>query len=113
MNCLKCGNETKDNQVFCSHCLNIMERYPVKPDVRVHLPSHTPKASPRKPWYKRRNIRPEDKLQQLKKTVRALAILAVILAISLFATGAALAHMILNQDDPNLGKNYTYESTIE
>ena len=38
MNCMKCGVEIPEQQVFCDHCLQIMEQYPVKPDAHIHLP---------------------------------------------------------------------------
>ena len=33
MNCLKCGREIEEGQVFCNDCLVQMAKYPVKPEV--------------------------------------------------------------------------------
>lgn len=39
MNCLKCGREIEEGQVFCNDCLVQMAKYPVKPGTAVQLPS--------------------------------------------------------------------------
>lgn len=38
MNCMKCGQETVDEHVFCEKCLAVMEKYPVRPGAVVMLP---------------------------------------------------------------------------
>ncbi len=111
MTCLKCGKEIKDNQVFCPHCLDIMKDYPVKPDVHIHLPHRAPTPVARKSWFKRRSMSTEEQLQHAKKAVRSLTGLVALLTLILVLLGATLAHSLQNQDNPNLGKNYTYEKT--
>lgn len=39
LNCLKCGREIEEGQVFCNDCLVQMAKYPVKPGTAVQLPS--------------------------------------------------------------------------
>lgn len=111
MNCLKCGKEIKDDQVFCPHCLDIMKAYPVKPQSHIHLPHRTPEPVVRKSRFKRRSMSTEEQLQHAKKAVRSLMGLVVLLTLILVLLGATLTHSLLNQDDSNLGKNYTYEKT--
>lgn len=48
MNCLKCGTKIASTQVFCDNCLQVMEKYPVKPDAAVHIPQRTVKTTERK-----------------------------------------------------------------
>ena len=42
MNCVKCGREIPEDQVFCEICLTEMENYPVKPGTAVHIPPRLP-----------------------------------------------------------------------
>lgn len=111
MNCLKCGKETKDNQVFCPHCLNVMKDYPVKSDAHVHLPTRAPKPAARKRRFKRRSMSTEEQLQHSRKVVRTLLGLVLLLSLIVTFLGATLAHSLQNQETSNLGKNYTYEET--
>ena len=38
MNCMKCGRETRGEDVFCQDCLTEMKKYPVDPGTVVLLP---------------------------------------------------------------------------
>ena len=113
MSCLKCGKELKTEQAFCPHCLSVMEAYPVKPDIHVQLPIRTPKAAPKKAWIKRRIQNPEEQVHHLKKIVRILAAMVLFLTLILCFTCAMLSHTLLNEEAPKLGKNYTYDHTID
>ena len=81
MNCLKCGKETKENQVFCPHCLDVMKDYPIKSDTPVHLPSRTPKPPSRRRKFKHRIMSAEEQLQHSKKAVRSLLALVLLLTL--------------------------------
>ena len=111
MICLKCGKETKDNQVFCSHCLEVMKAYPVKSDAHVHLPTRTPKPADRKRRWKRRSMSMEEHLQYSRRVIRTLLGLVFLLTLIAVFLGATLAHSLQDQEPSNLGKNYTYEET--
>lgn len=79
MNCMRCGREIQEGQVFCSECLAEMEKCPVKPDTPIRLPRRPDPAL-------RRNVRkkgsPEDEqIRTLKKQVRLLAILLILAAV--------------------------------
>ncbi len=87
MACLKCGKKTKDEQSFCPHCLEIMERYPVKPDVHVQLPNRPAAAERKKPLRKRRMLTYEEATVLWRTRTRWLAALVLLLALLL---GAAL-----------------------
>lgn len=77
MNCIKCGREIADSQVFCDHCLDQMSAYPVKPGTPVYLPKRTPVAE------KKRNAKPEEPPAQVisfqRKWLRRLFLLCVVL----------------------------------
>ena len=77
MNCIKCGREIAESQVFCDHCLDNMAAYPVKPGTPVYLPKRAPAAE------KRRNTKPEDSPAQIisiqRKWLRRLILLCIVL----------------------------------
>lgn len=86
MYCLKCGREIEGQQVYCSGCLEIMDRYPIKPGTPVQLPKRNPIVAPKK--QSRRNAPSlEDQLRHTRRIVKVLILLllAVSLAVSFFA----------------------------
>ena len=111
MNCLKCGKETKENQVFCPHCLDVMKDYPIKSDTPVHLPNRTPKPPSRRRKFRHRIMSTEEQLHHSRKAVRSLLALVLLLTLVVVFLGTTLAHSLRNQERSNLGKNYTYEET--
>ena len=108
MNCLKCGKETKDNQVFCEACLASMGQYPVKPDAAIHLPHTQPQPENKKQTLRRRALSLEEQLAQLKKLVRRLLWAVAVLLVVLGLTVGMLLHNILSEPETNtIGRNYT------
>ena len=74
MNCLKCGREIEEGQVFCNDCLVQMAKYPVKPGTAVQLPSRGSAAVSKKVHSRRRTkTAPEEQLKALKKRIRILS----------------------------------------
>ena len=111
MTCMKCGREIDDDQVFCQECLEVMDKYPVKPGTVVLLP----RVSQNQPKPHRRHpvISPEEQILTLKKRVRGL-VLALILAV---AATVGLAYVTvsdyLEDKDVQLlpGQNYSSSTT--
>lgn len=105
LNCIKCGRETVDEQVFCVECQLEMQRYPVRPGTVVQLPNRkeetTPKKSPRK-----KTISPEEQLEKLKKQVRTLW-LSLILVSLLAAALAVPTYQHWKEGQKKIGQNYT------
>lgn len=107
MYCMKCGRETKDNQVFCTDCLADMSAYPVKPGTPVQLPNRPASISPRKAPSRRKGPTPEEQVVTLRKTVRGLAFSMIVLIIVLFLSVAALLRTIdLQKAQAAIGQNY-------
>lgn len=76
VNCLKCGREIEEGQVFCNDCLVQMAKYPVKPGTAVQLPSRGSAAVSKKVHSRRRGrTAPEEQLKALKKRIRILSAL--------------------------------------
>ena len=113
MYCLKCGKETKDEQVFCEHCLEVMDRYPIKPGTPVQLPHRQSAAAPKK-TSRRKILSAEEQIQQLRALVRAL--LVCLLAVSLMLGFFVWKHLqpeTEEQPQKEIGQNYTVDSTTE
>lgn len=72
MYCLKCGQESENEQAFCLNCQKEMAKYPVNPNTAVQLPSRK-QLQPKKPV--KRRVTPEDQIRILKKQVRIYACL--------------------------------------
>ena len=109
MNCMKCGRETVDNQVFCSECLAGMEKYPVRPGTVVHLPRRREESAAKKSSSRRKAPpAPEEQVRILKKQVRRLRIALLLFALLLAVSGYFTAVHILEQDMDFLpGQNYS------
>lgn len=113
MNCLKCGKQTKNENAFCPLCLEVMDAYPIKPDAHIQLPNHPSRPVVKKPGRKRRVLTVDEQVVYLRKNVHHLTLAVVLLSALLIFTSVMLVHTIIKQDDSNLGKNYTYDSTMD
>ena len=109
MNCLRCGRETAEQQVFCNLCLDDMARHPVKSDTPIYLPNRkTKEPSKKQPHWQKRERTPEEMVTILRKRVRILAVLCVILFMMLAAAAAGVwfarqqgAELSIPKDNPN------------
>lgn len=112
--CLKCGKDTKNEQVFCPQCLAGMDAYPVKPDVHIQLPNHSARNNPKKNVKKKRTPTPEDMVAILRTRNRRLLVVILVLVLLLGVAAYALTH---GTEAPeiidNLGKNYTVETSAK
>lgn len=115
MHCMKCGVEIPEQQVFCDHCLQIMEQYPVKPDTHIHLPNRTSDIEPvKKPVKKKRTLSQEELLSSLKLRVLRLRLAVVALVFLLLVTCGLFAVNLYQQyHEPIVGKNYTIDTTMD
>ena len=91
MGCLKCGKKTADEQGFCPACLEAMEAYPVKSDIRIQLPNREKDFASKKNAQKKRSVSAEEKLASLRKRNRWLTALLIAAVILLAASLLLLA----------------------
>jgi len=115
MNCMKCGVEIPENQVFCDHCLSVMEDYPIRPDAHIHLPKREePVAPAKRPTKKKRTPTPEEQISILRMKVLRLRLAAAILAFFLCVVSAFLG-LRLYEDltQPETGRNYTIDTSMK
>lgn len=115
MNCMKCGVQIGEDQVFCDHCLSVMDQYPVKPDTHIHLPKRalSPEAV-KKPGKKKRMPTQEEIISSLRLRVLRLRLLAVILAFVVCVLGSFLALDLYEEYTSQFaGRNYRIDITID
>ena len=114
MPCMKCGVEIPENQVFCDHCLSVMEQYPVKPDAHIHLPKRAYSDDAiKKASKKKRTPSPEEQIASLRMKVLRLRLLAVILAFVLCVVCAFVALDLYHEyTEPQPGRNYTIDTSM-
>ena len=108
MNCMKCGREAEDSNVFCAECLAEMEKYPVRPGVVVHLPRRREEPATKKGYGRRKAaIPPEEQVKRLKKLVRRLNVALVVLFLLLLAAGHFAGKYLVDATAELLpGQNY-------
>lgn len=90
MTCMKCGREIPTGQVFCDSCLEVMEKYPIKPDTVVQLPRRSAQSVQKKQAPRRRQLSPEEQIPLLKRTCRRLALCVIALLLILSAVAVVI-----------------------
>jgi hypothetical protein len=111
---MKCGSEISEDQVFCQHCLTVMEEYPIRRNIHVHLPKRDDvESAPKRPTKKKRPLSSEEQLSQLRLKVLRLRLLAAILAF-LFCVSSAFLGLKLYEEYivPKTGLNYTIDTSM-
>lgn len=114
MNCMKCGREIEEGQVFCVECLEVMARYPVKPGTAVVLPKQRKEA----PVLKRAPIRrkiltPEERIVKLRKSLRGWVIAWVVTFLLLCAALYPAILYLKEENHFHLGQNYSVITPTE
>ena len=105
MACMKCGKNTENERLFCSRCLEVMEAYPVKPDVHIQLPVRGGESQPKKQARKQRKNSKDAKIATLRLQLRLMWVVVIAL---LLAMGILLLRGVKIPTAENPGQNYTY-----
>lgn len=114
MNCLKCGREVAEGQVFCTGCLEVMDKYPVKPGIAIQLPGKKDIPSAKKQPQKRKQPPTvEEQLHRLKKKMRRVILLWLVTLLLLAATVYPAFKFFTGDLFPLPGQNYTTITTTE
>ena len=116
MNCMKCGVEIPENQVFCDHCLELMKACPIKPNAHIHLPKrHEAVSEPKKPAKKKRTPSPEEQIAALKLKVLRMRLAIVILTFVICVISSFLVLKIYHAhtEEPTTGRNYTIDTAMD
>ena len=121
MNCLKCGTQIEQGQVFCSHCLEVMADYPVKPGTAVYLSNRTEPAEPKPALIRSTKEKsPEEQLTRLRKLLRVLLICLVTVTVALAISLGAICNLLTETTEPQAEplvlpsrRNYTTTAPLE
>ena len=106
MNCMKCGREVDDGQVFCPECLEVMEQDPIRISASVQIPRQPPRRNtPRRPA-----IHLEEELRRVERANEILRIWIILLAVASMLLGMAIYHGEI-QHAEDMGKNYSVVET--
>ena len=105
MNCMKCGRETENEAVFCSDCLQIMEKYPVRPGTVVILPRRR-ESSVLKKISKRHVPTPEEQNKILRKWISILSVALLVCIIAIVLMFNPTMHYVLDEH-VEIGQNYS------
>ena len=105
MNCMKCGRETENEQVFCQDCLQVMEKFPVRPGTVVLLPRR------REPSVIKKNIKrhvpsAEEQVKILRKRVLTLTLLLIMCIVAIVLMYKPTMHYVLDEH-VEIGQNYS------
>lgn len=112
MNCLKCGRDIEEGQLFCGSCLEVMQKYPVKANTAVQLPHRNESSGGRKAPAKRRSApTTEEKLQTAKRFLRRILVLWLITLGLLIASLYPAVRFLLGDSIRLPGQNYSTVST--
>lgn len=113
MYCIKCGKETKNEQVFCDACLVVMEQFPVKPGTPVHLHPR-PASTSSKAASRKRIFSAEEKIQRMRGAIKGLVLALLCMVLALGLTISLLVHTAsLYQEAQSIGKNYNTVSNTD
>ena len=107
--CMKCGRETKSDDVFCQECLEHMKRHPVPENMLVYVPTAKDRAAAEKNHTVAHPVvTQEDQVKKLHRKVEILRLLVILFV------GASLFFGILSLETLHelklsnlIGKNYT------
>ena len=104
MNCMKCGVEIHEDQVFCADCLKLMEAYPVDPGTPVHIPKRPVRSVDKKA----RELKPQEQIAALKRVIRWMLLTIGVLTVAVALLASLLLYR-LNEPKPQpiTGRNYT------
>lgn len=104
MNCLKCGQELKEGQVFCDDCLAGMEQEPVKINTPVKIPTQPVNKSTS---YRRPMINPEEEVKRLRKVNQNLILALLLMTVAALLFGFFAYEQQFWETVDELGRNYS------
>ncbi len=105
MQCLRCGKEIEETEVFCGECVALMAKHPVKPHTVVTIPERNIRdrnQNARKPQ------RTEENTNILERSVMQLRLWVCMLTVALLLCIGWISWQELRGDTgPAIGQNYT------
>ena len=113
MNCMKCGREVPEKQVFCDECLAGMEQYPVRSGTMVHLPRRQEDPIPKKSHGRRKSVpTQEEQLKSMRRMIRVL-LATLLVSTALLVVSGYFAVIHLMETDPVFLPGQNYSSMVD
>ncbi len=110
MQCLKCGQDTKDSRVFCDSCLAEMEKRPIKSGTPVTIYKRNAKPVS---ISTRKQVKNDELLLKLKRKNNRLIVWVVVLAVLLASCVGVLAWKFYEDFGKfPIGQNYNTETQM-
>ena len=107
MQCLRCGREIDEGQVFCFLCESVMVRHPVKPNTVVTIPER-PAAAPSSPVSRKPQPQPAEDTSHLHRTILQLRLwVCMLMAALMLCVGVLTWQELTREQKPAIGQNYT------
>ena len=109
VNCMKCGRETKADDVFCLECLDHMERHPVPENMLVYVPSAKDRAAAaKKKTVTHPVVSVEEQVKRLHRKIEMHRLLLILFMGATIFFGILSIETLHELKLSNLiGKNYT------
>ena len=107
MNCMKCGRELEEGQVFCAECLEQMEADPIRISTPVHIPRQPTKGI----VTHHPVIHSEEEVKRLERANERLRVWVILLAMATVLLSMAVSHKDGAAVVEELGKNYSVVET--
>jgi len=105
MNCMRCGRDIEDGQVFCAQCLEVMKKSPVNPGTAIRIP-HRPDPQLRR-TVRRKQVSEEEQIRILRKRLRIMAWLFAITLAALIALSIPTVIHFTQEHNVLPGQNYS------
>ena len=105
MDCIKCGRETRGEDIFCQDCLTEMAKYPVQPGTVVLLPRRKETSSVKK-TPKRHTPSSEEIIAGLRQQRSVLLLLLVACIVAIALMFEPTMHY-LRDEHYEIGQNYS------
>lgn len=101
--CLKCGKQAAEHNAFCDECLEVMQKYPIKPGTAFQILKRPPRKAVQ--W----EVPAAEQIAQLRSTKRRL-IAMLLTTTALLLVMALMLLYNLDKTQPQetpIGRNYT------
>lgn len=108
MNCIKCGRELREGQVFCDECLEGMEKEPVKINTAVMIPTQPKDA----PAHRRQVMNPEEEVKRLEKINQNMILFLILTSVATILLAMGLFYQEVLDVVDDLGRNYHVVETV-
>ena len=104
MNCMKCGRETRGEDVFCHDCLTEMKKYPVEPGTVVLLPR---RKDPSVKKAVKRHTPPPEELIDILRRQRAILLFLLLVSLAAILTMFEQTMHYIRDEHYEIGQNYS------